>query len=62
MIIHQRFKWFTHSNNEYVRTIRWAHKMQHKHIGKENGESFGMLYVAKKYWEKVKADKGRKVF
>ena len=62
VIIHQRFKWFTRSSNVYVRTIRWAHKMHHKHIGKEEGESFGMLYVAKKYWEKVLADKQRNVF
>ncbi len=56
VIIHQRFKWFTRSNNRYVRVIRWAHKMHHKHLGKEEGESFGMLYVAKKYWQKVKKD------
>jgi beta-carotene 3-hydroxylase len=59
VIIHQRFRWFTRSNNTYVRTIRWAHKMHHKHLDKEDGESFGMLYVAKKYWEKVIADKRR---
>lgn len=59
VIIHQRLKWFTRSNNVYVRTIRWAHKMHHKHMEKEDGESFGMLYVAKKYWEKVLADKAR---
>ena len=57
VIIHQRFKWFTRSNNTYVRTIRWAHKMHHKHLHKEDGESFGMLIVAKKYWDKVKRDK-----
>ena len=49
VIIHQRFKWFTRSNNKYVRSIRWAHKMHHKHLNKEDGESFGMLWVAKKY-------------
>lgn len=59
VIIHQRFKWFSRSNNTYIRTIRWAHKMHHKHMEKQDGESFGMLYVAKKYWEKVKADKQR---
>jgi beta-carotene 3-hydroxylase len=41
----------------YVRAIRWAHKMHHKHLGKEHGESFGMLIVAKKYWDKVRRDK-----
>lgn len=59
VIIHQRFKWFTRSNNVYIRTIRWAHKMHHKHTGKEDGESFGMLVVAKKYRDKVKADRKR---
>jgi beta-carotene 3-hydroxylase len=56
IIIHQRFKLFTRSNNRYIRAIRWAHKMHHKHIGKEEGESFGMLLVAKKYWDKIRKD------
>ena len=57
VIIHQRFKWFTRSNNTYIKTIRWAHKMHHKHLDKQEGESFGMLVVAKKYWDKVRADR-----
>jgi beta-carotene 3-hydroxylase len=60
IIIHQRFKLFTRTDNVYVRSIRWAHKMHHKHLGKHDGESFGMLIVNKKYWEKVKADLKRK--
>ncbi|MDP1842639.1 MAG: sterol desaturase family protein [Sediminibacterium sp.] len=56
IVIHQRFKFFTRSNNRYIRAIRWAHKMHHKHIDKEEGESFGMLVVAKKYWDKIKRD------
>ena len=59
VIIHQRFKFFTRSNNTYIRTIRWAHKMHHKHLEKQEGESFGMLLVAKQYWDKVKADNKR---
>ena len=57
VIIHQRFRWFTKSNNSYVRAIRWAHKMHHKHLDKEEGESFGMLWVHKKYRDKIKRDK-----
>ena len=57
VIIHHRFKWFTRSNNTYVRAIRWAHKMHHRHLDKHEGESFGMLLVHKKYWQKVKKDK-----
>ena len=49
-------KWFTKSNSRYIKAIRWAHKMHHKHIGKEDGESYGMLIVAKKYWDKVRQD------
>jgi beta-carotene 3-hydroxylase len=30
--------------------------MHHKHLHKEDGESFGMLFVAKKYWDKVRRD------
>lgn len=59
VIIHQRFKFFTRTDNTYVRTIRWAHKMHHKHLDKKDGESFGMLYVAKKYWDKVREDNKR---
>ncbi|HEX6193764.1 MAG TPA: beta-carotene hydroxylase [Chitinophagaceae bacterium] len=57
VIIHQRVKWFTRSNNTYVRAIRWAHKMHHKHLDRFDGESFGMLFVARKYWEKIRRDK-----
>jgi beta-carotene 3-hydroxylase len=57
VIIHQRFKWFSRTNNNYIRAIRWAHKMHHKHLDKHNGESFGMLYVHKKYWKKNRKDK-----
>ncbi|MBS1664199.1 MAG: beta-carotene hydroxylase [Bacteroidetes bacterium] len=59
VIIHQRFKWFSRSNNTYVRAIRWAHKMHHKHLDKQEGESFGMLLVHKRYWKKIREDKAR---
>ena len=57
VIIHQRFKWFSRSNNTYVRALRWSHKMHHKHTEKYDGESFGFLLVGRKYWLKVKRDK-----
>ena len=43
IFIHQRFKWFRNANNKYARALRRAHKMHHKHIGKKDGECFGML-------------------
>ncbi len=60
IIIHQRFKLFTRSNNRYIRAIRWAHKMHHKHLHKQEGESFGMLVVGKKYWDKIRRDEKMK--
>lgn len=51
IFIHQRFKLFRNSNNSYAKAIRRAHKMHHKHIGKEKGESFGMLIPPLKYFK-----------
>jgi len=60
VIIHQRFKWFSRSNNTYIRTLRWAHKMHHKHTDRQEGESFGLLFVAKHYRDKIQRDKALK--
>jgi len=51
IFIHQRLKWLRKSNNFYLRAIRRAHKMHHKHTGKEDGECFGMLIVPLKYFK-----------
>ena len=51
VVIHQRFRFFSLGKNRYVKTIKMAHKMHHKHLGKHNGESFGMLFAARKYWQ-----------
>lgn len=51
VLIHQRFKWFKRTNNKYLKGLRKAHKIHHKHLGKEDGECFGMLFVPKKYFK-----------
>lgn len=51
VVIHQRFRCFSRGKNRYLKTIKRAHKMHHKHLGKHNGESFGMLFAARKYWQ-----------
>lgn len=51
VFIHQRIKWFRRTDNPYFRAIRRAHKMHHKHISKEDGECFGMLWVPLKYYK-----------
>jgi beta-carotene 3-hydroxylase len=50
IIIHQRIKMFTRTKIKYFIGLRKAHKIHHKHLGKEDGECFGMLYVPKKYF------------
>jgi len=52
IFIHQRFKLFRNANNWYARGVRRAHKMHHKHLGKKDGECFGMLVVPFKYFRK----------
>jgi beta-carotene 3-hydroxylase len=50
VLIHQRFKWFKKTKIKYLIGLRKAHKTHHKHVGKEHGECFGMLYVPPKYF------------
>ncbi len=51
IFIHQRFKWLRNIDNKYARGVRRAHKIHHKHLGKEKGENFGMLIVPFKYFK-----------
>jgi len=61
VFIHQRFKWLSRSDNIYLRAIRKAHKVHHKHLGKEHGECFGMLLVPWKYYKQaLSAEQNRK--
>ena len=51
IFIHQRFKILRNTDNNYFKAIRRAHKMHHKHLGKKEGECFGMLWVPGKYFK-----------
>ncbi len=53
VFIHQRLPWFKRTDNVYFRAIRKAHKVHHKHLGKEDGECFGMLLVPMKYFREA---------
>jgi len=50
VFIHRRIKIFGRSESRYLKALRKGHKAHHKHLGKEEGESFGMLFVPKKYY------------
>lgn len=51
LFIHQRIPVLKNTKNPYLLALRRAHKQHHKHLGKENGECFGFLWVPKKYFK-----------
>ena len=51
VMIHQRFKLFRNTKNKYLIGLRKGHKVHHKHLGKSEGECFGMLFVPFKYYK-----------
>jgi beta-carotene 3-hydroxylase len=57
VFIHQRIHIFRNASNRYLKGIRRAHKMHHKHLNKEDGECFGMLWVPLKYFRENKSSK-----
>lgn len=63
VFIHRRLKWLKNIDNNYFRAIRKAHKVHHKHLGKEQGECFGMLIVPMKYIreaQRAETNRGKK--
>lgn len=54
IFIHQRFKIFRNASSKYGKALRRAHKMHHKHLGKSDGECFGMLLFPFKYYKEAK--------
>lgn len=51
LFIHQRLKIWRNTKNPYLLALRRAHKIHHKHLEKEDGECFGMLWVPLKYFK-----------
>ena len=52
--IHRRFSWFKQLDSRYSRAILRAHGAHHSKRTKEDGESFGLLFVHPKYFKKRK--------
>lgn len=50
--IHQRFNWFRQLDNKYSRAILRAHGAHHAIQTKEGCESFGLLIINPKYFQK----------
>ena len=52
IIIHQRVRWFTKTNNSYIKAMRKAHKAHHANVDKDAAVSYGMLWIDRKYFDK----------
>ncbi|MBC7426816.1 MAG: sterol desaturase family protein [Bacteroidia bacterium] len=52
VFVHQRLPWLKKTKSPYFQAMRFAHKVHHKTSGKYGAESFGFLYVGKKYLQK----------
>lgn len=51
IFIHQRIKFLAKTKSPYFLALRRAHKQHHKHLGKDDGECFGFLYVPFRYFK-----------
>ena len=51
ILVHRRLRIFKTPKNRYLRAIRNAHRVHHSKIGKDGGEAFGLLWVARKYFD-----------
>ena len=60
VLIHKRFKWFKNVRHPYLKALIKAHYEHHKHKGKEDGESFGMLVVSYRYIKEAYARRKKK--
>lgn len=58
VIIHRRIKLKYQFRSRYINRLIRAHKLHHKHLGKDPGEAYGFLYAARKY-EVQRSERGR---
>lgn len=49
VIIHRRIKIKYHFKSLYINRLIRAHKIHHKHLGKNPSEAYGFLFATKKY-------------
>ncbi|MCJ8164924.1 sterol desaturase family protein [Pontibacter sp. E15-1] len=51
VFIHRRLRLFGGTSNVYLKALNMAHKVHHKTRGKHDAQSFGMLWVAPRYFK-----------
>lgn len=50
VVFHRRLKWFRKWRTAYIRGVKLAHSMHHRHLNQEEGECFGLLLFPYKYY------------
>lgn len=55
VFIHRRLKVFGKTSYVYLKALNMAHKVHHRTQGKHGSESFGMLWVAPRYFRSAYA-------
>ncbi len=51
VLIHRRLNWLDNFHNRWFDAMKEGHRAHHKHVEKEEGECFGLLFVPGKYWK-----------
>jgi len=55
-LIHRRVGKPPKPQSRYMRAVHRAHMAHHRHVDKEEGEAFGLLWVPRKYWGSERVD------
>lgn len=58
VFIHKRLKFWTKTRSVYWTAVRKAHMQHHRHLDREPGECFGLLWVRQRYLDDARRTLG----
>lgn len=59
IFIHRRLKFWRDTKSVYWLAVRRAHLQHHRHLEREDGECFGMLWVERRFVDEARQTLGR---
>jgi len=57
VMVHRRMSWFAHPKHWYLKALKKAHTIHHRHLRKHPGENFGLLIVPFRFYKEARAKK-----
>jgi beta-carotene 3-hydroxylase len=54
VLVHKRLSWFKNPKHWYLRALKKAHTLHHRHLSAYPGENFGLLIVPFHYYKEAK--------